>query len=188
LSEKEMLKHLKAIRAANKKIKGIEILAGAEVDILPDGKMDYSDKILEQLDLVIAAIHSHFKMPKKEMTERIIKSFQSKYVNIFAHPSGRLINEREAYEVDMEKVLSAAKKNNVAIEINSHPLRLDLTDVNCMRAKELGVKLVISTDAHSTDQLGLIKYGVITARRGWLEKKDILNTYPLDKLLKILKR
>lgn len=186
LTEKEVLAHIKKIKAANKKIKGIEILAGAEVDILPDGKLDYPDEILKQMDIVIAAIHSRFKTPKQEMTQRITKALENKYVNILAHPTGRLINEREAYEVDMEKVLQAAKKNNVAIELNTHPKRLDLTDVNCRRAKELGVKIVINTDAHSIDQLELMKYGVITARRGWLEAKNVINTLPLAKLRKLL--
>jgi DNA polymerase (family 10) len=120
------------------------------------------------------------------MTERVIKAFQNKHVNIFAHPSGRLIGERDPYEIDMEKVLQAAKKYNVAIEINAHPKRLDLTDAYCKRAKELGVKLIIATDAHSTNQLELMKYGVITARRGWLEAKNIINTFPLAKLRELL--
>jgi len=187
LNEREMLTHLKKIREANKKIKGIEILAGAEVDILPDGQLDYSDELLAQLDIVLAAVHSNFKMPKDKMTSRVIKALSNKYVNILTHPTGRLIGEREPYEIDLEKVLLAAKKYNVAIEINAHPRRLDLSDIYCMRAKKLGVKIIIATDAHSTDQLKLMKYGVITARRGWLEKKDILNTLSLDKLLKCLK-
>ncbi len=186
LNEREMLAHLKKIRAANKKIKGIKILAGAEVDILPDGNLDYSNETLQELDVVLAAIHSRFKMKREEMTGRIIKAFENKYVNIFTHPTGRLIGEREAYEVDMEKVLRAAKKYNVAVELNAHPYRLDLTDIYCKRAKELGVKIAISTDAHEVDQLELMKYGVITARRGWLEAKNVINTYPLDKLRKLL--
>jgi DNA polymerase (family 10) len=188
LTENEMQEHLLKIQAANKKIKGIEILAGAEVDILPDGTLDYSDDVLGQLDIVLAAIHSRFKMPKQEMTHRIVKALQNKYVNILVHPTGRLIGEREPYEIDMEKILQTAKKHNIAIEINAHPKRLDLADVYCLRAKELGVKLVICTDAHSVDQLELIKYGVITARRGWLEKKDVLNTFPLEKMLSKLKK
>jgi DNA polymerase (family 10) len=180
-----MLAHLKGIKAA--RVQGIKILAGTEVDILADGKLDYSDKVLAQLDLVVAAVHSSFKMPKEKMTERIIKAFQNKHVHIFAHPTGRLIGERDPYEVDLEEVLQAAKKYNVAIEINAHPKRLDLTDIYCKRAKELGVKLVISTDAHSTDQLELMKYGVITARRGWLEARNVLNTFPIKKLLRALK-
>ncbi len=183
LNEKEMLKHLKKIREADKKVKGIKILSGAEVDILPDGKLDYSDEVLKQLDIVLAAVHSRFKMPEKEMTERVIKAFQYKHVTIFTHPTGRLIGERDPYEIDMEKILQAAKKYNVAIEINAHPKRLDLTDVYCKRAKELGVKLTIATDAHSADQLELMKYGVVTARRGWLEKKDVINTLSLTKLI-----
>ncbi|MBN2058411.1 MAG: DNA polymerase/3'-5' exonuclease PolX [Candidatus Saganbacteria bacterium] len=186
LTEKEVLKHIQKIKAANRKVKGIEILAGSEVDIKPDGSMDYSDEVLAQLDIVLAAVHSRFKMPKQEMTERVIKALENKYVNILVHPTGRLLNEREAYEIDMEAVLQAAKKHKKMIEINAHPRRLDLTDINCMRARELGIRLAISTDAHSTDQLELMKYGVITARRGWLEKKDVANTLPLAQLKKLL--
>lgn len=186
LDDREMLAHVKKIKAANKKVKGVEILAGAEVDILPDGKLDLKDETLKELDIVLVAIHSRFKMPRKEMTERIIRAFQNKRAHIFVHPSGRLIGERDPYEVDMENVLQAAKKYNVAVEINAHPKRLDLTDIYCMRAKEIGTKLIIATDAHSTDQLELMKFGVITARRGWLEKKNILNTLPLAKMKKIL--
>jgi len=187
LNEKEVLQNIKKVKEANKKIKGIEILAGAEVDILPDGQLDYSDEILKQMDIVLVAVHSRFKMPKAEMTQRIIKALANKYVKILTHPTGRLLNEREAYEIDMEAVLKAAKKNNVIIEVNAHPKRLDLTDVNCRRAKELGVKVVINTDAHSVDQLDLMKYGVITARRGWLEAKNVVNTSSLKKLKSILK-
>ena len=186
LTEKEMQKHLKNIHQANKRIKGIEILAGAEVDILPDGKLDYPDEVLKQFDIVLAAIHSRFKMPKEEMTSRIIKALQNKYVKILTHPTGRLLNERAAYEVDMDKVLKTANKYNVAIEINANTRRLDLTDVYCKKAKGLGVKIVISTDAHSIDQLNLMQYGIITARRGWLEAKNVINSNPLDKLLKLL--
>jgi DNA polymerase (family 10) len=184
LTEKEVLQHIKKIREADQRIKGITILAGAEVDILPDGALDYSDDILAQLDIVLASIHSNFKMPKEKMTARVMRALENKYVKILTHPTGRLIGEREGYEIDMEKVLRAAKKYNVAIEINAHPKRLDLTDVYCMRAKELGVKVVIATDAHSADQLELMQYGAITARRGWLEKKDVLNTRSVDMLLK----
>lgn len=183
LTEAELLKHLKSIRAANKKIKGLEILAGAEVDILPDGSLDYSDETLKKLDIVICSIHSNFKMDKEKMTKRIVKALSNKYVKIFCHPTGRLIGDREAYAVDLEQVVQAAKKYKVAIEINAHPQRLDLTDIWCKRAKDLGVKIVISTDAHSIDQLELMKFGVMVARRGWLEKEDVLNTRPLRFLL-----
>lgn len=188
LTEQNMIKHLWSIKKAAKQTANIAILAGAEVDILADGSLDYSDEILSQLDLVVAAIHSGFKMPKDKMTNRIIKAMQNKHINILAHPTGRLLNERDPYEVDMEKILQAAKKYNIAIELNANPHRLDLTDIYCKRAKELGVKIVISTDAHSIDQIALMKYGVITARRGWLEAKDVMNTLPLPTLLKSLKR
>src|SRR3989339_225461 len=182
LTGKEMLGHLGKIKS----IKGIKVLAGVEVDILKDGSLDYPDEILKQFDLVVASIHSNFKMPKEQMTARVIRAFQNKYVNIFSHPTGRLINEREPYQIDLEEILKAAKKYNVAIEVNAHPKRLDLTDIWCKRAKELGVKVVVSTDAHSTDQLQLMKYGILTARRGWLEKKNVLNCLSHDKLLKSL--
>lgn len=187
LNDQETLKHVQEIRAAAKKVKGITILAGAEVDILPDGALDLKDEVLRQLDIVLASVHSNFKMPREEMTARVIKAFQNPYVKTFSHPTGRLLGEREPYEIDLEKVLAAAKKFGVALEVNAHPSRLDLNDAHCLLAKQSGVKLAINTDAHSTDQLGLMKYGVTTARRGWLEKKDVLNTMPLGRLLVELK-
>jgi DNA polymerase (family 10) len=187
LNEKELRENSKKIKAARAKVKGIAILAGAEVDIKPDGSLDYADELLAELDLVLASVHSNFKMPRQEMTARVLKALANKYVKILSHPTGRLIGEREPYEIDLEAVLTAAKEHGTAIEINAHPQRLDLTDVWCRRAKELGVKVAINTDAHSTDQLGLMKYGVITARRGWLEKKEVLNTLPLRQLLVELK-
>jgi len=186
MDEKRTLKHLKEIDRVNKKIQGIRVLKGAEVDILPDGRMDLPDSILKQMDLVIAAVHSNFKMPEDQMTRRILKALENKYVNILAHPTGRLIGEREAYKVDIEKVIAIAKKTKTALELNSHPQRLDLNDVNCRLAKDQGVLISINTDSHTTDQLNLMKYGIFTARRGWLEKKNILNALTLDKLLKIL--
>jgi DNA polymerase (family 10) len=186
LSEKEALKHIKEIHEANEKIKGIRILSGAEVDIKNDGSLDYSDEILRQFDWLIASIHANFKMPKDLMTARIIKAMENPYVCALGHPTGRLIGQREAYEVDMEAVLQACKKHKKAIEINSFPDRLDLTDIWCKRAKELGVKIIINTDSHQADQLELIKYGILTARRGWLAKEDVLNTLPLEKFLKAI--
>ncbi|MDD4178735.1 MAG: DNA polymerase/3'-5' exonuclease PolX [Candidatus Margulisbacteria bacterium] len=186
LNAKETLDNINKIKAAAKKIAGIKLLAGAEVDILPDGQLDLPDEILKLLDIVLVAVHSNFKMPRDKMTARVIKALSNKYACILTHPTGRLINEREPYAIDLEAILQAAKENNIIIEINAHPKRLDLTDVYCLRAKKLGIKLAINTDAHSVDQLGLMKYGVLTARRGWLEKKDVVNTLPLDKLLKLL--
>ncbi len=187
LSEKEALKHLKEIHEAGKKIRGIIILAGAEVDIKPSGEMDYSDEVLAQFDFIISSVHSNFKMPKDKMTARIIKAVQNPYVKALGHPTGRLIGRREPYEVDLEAVLKACHKSNTAVEINSFPDRLDLNDVWCKRAKELGVKIIINTDSHQTDQLDLIRYGIMTARRGWLTKKEVLNTLPLKEFLAALK-
>ncbi|MFA4844024.1 MAG: DNA polymerase/3'-5' exonuclease PolX [Candidatus Margulisiibacteriota bacterium] len=182
LTGRETLAEARKIRELDRKTSGIKLLAGAEVDILPDGRLDLPDEVLRELDIVLVSVHSSFKMPREKMTARVVRALQNKYVHILAHPTGRLINEREPYEIDLEAVLKAAKQNDVAVEINAHPKRLDLTDIYCRRAKELGVKLAINTDAHATDQLELMKYGVITARRGWLEKKDIINTRPLKQL------
>jgi len=185
-TEKEVLKELAYIDKLNSKLKGFRIIKGAEVDILPDGSLDYPDSVLKELEVVIAAIHSNFKMEKAKMTRRIIKAFQNQYVNILSHPTGRLIGVRDPYEVDMEEIIKAAKDTGTYLEINSFPERLDLCDIHAKRAKEEGVLISIDTDAHSAIQLEYIKYGVMTARRGWLEKKDVVNAQPIDKLLKLL--
>ncbi|MBI5701082.1 DNA polymerase/3'-5' exonuclease PolX [Candidatus Saganbacteria bacterium] len=187
LTSIEALAQIKEIKDAAKHIHGIHILAGVECDIKPDGSMDYKDEILKQFDFVIASVHSNFKMQKDKITERIIKAVNNPYVKVLGHPSGRLIGERAPYDVDMEEVLKACKKTGTAVEINSYPNRLDLTDIWCMRAKKLGVKMIISTDSHRTGHLHLMKYGVLVARRGWLEKQDILNTLPYEKFIKALK-
>jgi DNA polymerase (family 10) len=185
-TEKEFLKELEYIDKLNSKIKGFRILKGVEIDILPDGTLDYSNEILKEVEVVIAAIHSNFKMEKARMTKRIMKAMQNKYVNILSHPTGRLIGKRDPYEVDIEDIIKAAKDSGTYLEINAYPERLDLSDVHCKRAKEERVLMAIDTDSHAALQLEMIKYGVMTARRGWLEKKDVINTFPLDKLLKLL--
>lgn len=186
LDEKRLLKHCQEIDELQKKYPQIRVLKGAEVDILSDGKLDYSDKILKKLDIVIASIHSRFKSQKEEMTKRIIKALENKYVNIFSHPTGRLINEREPYEVDIEKLFETARENNVFLEINSFPSRLDLKDINIKLALEHEVKFAINSDSHSTEHLKYIELGIAQARRGWLESKDILNTLSKQKVEKIL--
>ncbi|PIU50741.1 DNA polymerase III [Candidatus Desantisbacteria bacterium CG07_land_8_20_14_0_80_39_15] len=180
-------KKIEEIEKLNKKIKGITILAGAEVDIKADGTLDYPDEILKELDIVIAAVHSGFKMDQEKMTRRIIKGIENKYVHILAHPLGRLINKRDPYKVDVEHLIKTAAETKVMLEINAHPERLDLPDIYCRRAKDQGITIVIDTDAHHIDQMGFMKFGIGVARRGWLEKKDVLNTLPLDALLKKLK-
>jgi DNA polymerase (family 10) len=157
-----------------------------EVDILPDGKLDYPDALLKEIDIVFASVHSNFKMGKAEMTKRIISAMKNKYVHVLSHPTGRLIGQREPYEVDLDQILNAAKDTGTFIELNGNPIRLDLDDIHCRKAKELGILIVITTDSHATSQLGLMRYGVLTARRGWLEKKDVLNTLAYGNLIKTL--
>lgn len=187
LTAERVLKQLREIKKINQKVKGIRILSGIEVDIKKDGSLDLPNKVLEKLDLVVASVHTAFRQPKEEMTKRIIKAIQNPNVDIIGHPTGRLINEREPYELDLEAIMKEAKKTGTALELNSFWNRLDLNDVNCRMAKNMGVKIAISTDAHNIMELEIIKFGVATARRGWLEKKDVLNTLSINQLLKILK-
>jgi len=188
LTEKEALAHMKRIDDANKKISGIEVIRGIEVDIMRDGTLDFPDSLLKEIDIVFASVHSNFKMEKSEMTKRIIKAMKNRYVHVLSHPTGRLIGEREAYKVDLDEVLNAAKDTGTFIELNAYPSRLDLDDIHCRKAKELGILIAITTDAHSTVQLQNMRYGVLTARRGWLEAGDVLNSLSLPRLLKKLRQ
>ena len=188
LDEKRLAKHLQEVEKAGGKIPGIRILKGVEVDILADGSLDLKDDILKECDVVLASVHSRFNMEEGEMTRRIIKAIGNPHVSILAHPTGRLILEREAYKVNLKEVFQAAIDHGVVLEINAYPDRLDLRDVDARMAKEMGARLVISTDAHSTGQLELMKFGVFTARRGWVEARDVINTLPLPPLLKILRK
>jgi DNA polymerase (family X) len=178
LSEKRMEEHIQRLRAADKKGLGIRVLVGSEVDILKDGSLDYSDEILAQLDVVVCSIHSYFNLDRAAMTERMLAAIENPYTQIIGHPTGRLLLKREALDYDIEKVLDACAKHGVAMECNSYPDRLDLKDVYLRMCKERGVKVVISTDSHVAGNLAFIKYGVTMARRGWLEKKDVINTLP----------
>ncbi len=187
LDEKRLLKQMKEIDKINKKINGIKILKSAEVNILENGSLDIKNEVLAMLDYVIIGIHSGFKMKKDRMTERIIKAMKNPYVDIVAHLTARKIKEREECNIDFDKILQVAKENNVILEINSQPIRLDLNDQNIRRAKNVGVKMVINTDFHHKDQLKYMKFGIYQARRGWAEKQDVINTQPLDKLLKFFK-
>jgi len=184
LTEEELLQQLQEIQALNKRFKGFRFLAGIEVDIRADGSLDFPDEVLAKLDIVVAAIHSGFKQAKEAMTKRIVKAMENPHVHIIAHPTGRLIGEREGYELDWEEVLRVARETNTAMEINSYPARLDLNDLNTRRAKEAGVSLAISTDAHTLSQLETMALGVATARRGWLTKMEVLNTLSAEALLK----
>ena len=188
LDEKGLARHLQEIEKVGRQISGMRIFKGVEVDILADGSLDLKDDILKECDVVLASVHSRFNMEEGEMTRRIIKAIQNPYVSILAHPTGRLILEREAYKVNLKEVFQAAIDRGVVMEINAYPDRLDLRDVDARMAKEMGAKLVISTDAHSIVQLELMKFGVFTARRGWVEAKEVINTLPLPALLKILRK
>lgn len=188
LSDKELKEQIREIQKLNKRLKGFRVLAGIEVDILKDGTLDYSDELLRQLDFVVAAIHSGFKQSREQITERIVKACENKWVDVIAHPTGRLLGERAPYEVDLDKVIKVAKQTGTFLEINAYPKRLDLNDIHSRKAKEGGVKISIGTDAHTLDQLDYMTIALTAARRGWLEKKDVLNTLPVDRLLKKLKR
>ncbi len=162
------------------------ILKGTECDILADGSLDLPDKVLKKFDVVVASVHSRFRMTEKEMTERVINALKNPYVKILGHPSGRLINQREPYEIDMPKVIRAAIAAGVALEINSQPSRLDLFDYYCKMAREWGAKFSIDSDSHHFTQIDFLKYGVAVAKRGWLRKEDVINTMPLAELVKAL--
>jgi len=192
LNENQLAEQRKEIDKINKQLaignKQLKVLQGCEANILNDGSIDIKDEALKKLDFVIAGIHSNFKMEKEKMTERIIQAMKNPSVDIIAHPTGRILKRRDEYECDFNKILRTAKETGTVLEINSFPERLDLNDQNIRKAKEVGVKMVINTDSHHKDQLRLIEFGIAQARRGWAEKDDIINTQPLEKLLKIFKK
>ena len=187
MDEKRTLEQIKKIHAANQRVRGIRLLAGIEVDIKKDGSLDLDDEVLAQLDVVVASVHSYMNLERAEMTERILAAIENPYTQIIAHPTGRLVLRRDPFEYDMEKILDAAARHGVAMECNAYPDRLDLRDVHLRMAKQRGVKIVISTDSHSAGNLTFMKYGVETARRGWIEKKDVINTQPLEEFLAALR-
>ncbi len=178
----ELREHVKAIKKVAEKV-GIAILTGTECDILPDGRLDYPDDVLQDLDVVVASIHSRFRMTQEELTARLVQAIENPHVDIIGHLTGRLLGKRDAYELDLERVIEAARRTETALEINASPERLDLRDVHARMAKDHGVKLVVNTDAHSRYQLRYMEFGIGVARRAWLEAKDVLNTMPLKQLL-----
>jgi DNA polymerase (family 10) len=182
LTPERVEKKRQQIQEINSRLKRFRLLFGTELDILTDGNLDYSDDLLEKFDWVVASIHSGFKQPREKITARIIAAMENPLVDCIAHPTGRLIGQRPPYEVDVEAILKAAARTKTAIEINANYERLDLDDVWCRRAKDLGVKLAIGTDAHRLEQLDLFRLGIAVARRGWLERKDVVNTLSLKKL------
>ena len=187
LTDERALAHIAKIRAVGKKMKGIRIFAGIEVDILTDGTLDLSDSVLEQMDIVIASVHSQFSQDRDTMTARLLKAVENPNVSMIGHPTGRLLLRRDAYQFDLDAVLRAAAKNKVAMELNSYPDRLDLSDVHLRMAKQHGVKIVINTDSHHTSHMEKIRYGITQARRAWLTKEDVLNTLPPQEFAKTMK-
>ncbi|MBE0574841.1 MAG: DNA polymerase/3'-5' exonuclease PolX [Desulfuromonadales bacterium] len=188
LDRKRLEQQIEEIDKLSERYPGFRILKGIEVDILKDGSLDLPDAVLKKLDLTVCSIHSHFELSSHRQTERIIRAMDNPHFNIFGHPSGRLINERDAYQVDMEKIIKSAKERGCFLELNAHPDRLDLNDIHCRMAREAGVKVAISTDAHSAQGLQNMKYGIYQARRGWLSKGDVINTRKVADLLKLLHR
>jgi len=182
LSPKRLANQIKQIRKLNQQLKGITILAGTEVDILADSSLDFDDKLLADLDFVIAAIHSGLAGSRQKVTTRTLKAMDNPYVNCIAHPTGRLIGQREPMDIDMAAVIKHAVQTHTALEVNANPWRLDLKDTHCRMAIKMGVKLVIGTDAHSIAGLGLMGFGVATAARGWATKTDVLNTRSAAKI------
>lgn len=188
LDAEKLAENIKRIDKFNETQNDFIVLKGIEVDILEDGSLDLPDFILKELDIVVCSIHYKFNLPEKKQTERILRAMDNPYFNILGHPTGRLINEREPYDIDMEKIMQKAKENNCFLEINSHPSRLDLNDHYVKMGREIGIKFSIASDAHSIRDLDFMKYGVSQARRGWLEAKDVINTRNINRLKKLLKK
>ena len=179
---------IREVKKLNRLKKNIRILCGAEVDILRDGLLDYPESVLREFDFIIAAIHSGLRQSRAQLTRRIISACENKYVNIIAHPTGRLFGVREPSDFSFDEVIRAAAANKVALEINSYPQRMDLDDIHCMRAVSEGVKISIGSDAHAVENMRFMRFGVGIARRGWLERKDVINCWDIDRLEQWLKK
>jgi DNA polymerase (family 10) len=187
LDPPRLMQQIDEVDRLNDTLKGITILKGIEVEILADGSLDLEDKVLARLDLVIGTVHSNFGLPLEKQTERILRAMDHRYFSMLAHPTGRLLNEREPYQVDIPRIIHKASDRGCFLELNSNPRRLDLYDIYCQMAKEQGVPVSINSDAHSIDDFKYLAFGVAQARRGWLEKDDVLNTRSLTQLRKLLK-
>ena len=183
LSDEDLLRHTDEVRAAAERYTDIRVLAGTEVDIRQDGTLDYPDELLAQLDFVVASLHSGFKQDRASLTARVVKAMQNPNVRVIGHPTGRLLGDRDAYELDFDEVMKAAARTRTCLEVNANFHRLDLSDVLCRKANEMGVHLIINTDSHNYDDLLNLPYGVATAQRGWVERDRVLNAQPLDQLL-----
>ncbi len=183
LSDEDLMKHTEECRALDSKYSDIRVLAGTEVDIRQDGSLDYSDELLAKLDFVVASVHSGFKQDRATLTSRVVRAMQNPYVRVIGHPTGRLLGDRDPYELDMDQVMKEAARTRTCLEVNSNFHRLDLNDLHCRKARELGVHVIISTDSHNYDDLLNLPYGVATAQRGWTEKDRVLNARPVEEML-----
>jgi DNA polymerase (family 10) len=188
LGEDELERQIDEIEELNADLRGIRLLKSTEVDILEDGSLDFPDTLLKKLDLVVASVHSRFNLDEDRQTERLIRAMDNPHVSIIGHPTGRQIGQREPYPLDMERVIEAAKERGCALELNANPIRLDLNDLHCRMAAERGVRISVSTDAHSTGGLDHIRHGIGQARRGWLSAADVLNTRSWRDLSRVLRR
>jgi len=188
LDEPRALAHAAAVRERNGRFGNLTLLAGIECDILPDGRLDLADDCLAQLDIVIASLHSALNQEPEQMTDRLLRAIECRWVDVLGHPTGRLILKREGHKADMTRVIEAAAAAGVALEINSQVDRLDLDDLHARRARDAGARIVIDSDAHSTTALGQVRWGVTVARRAWLAAADVLNTRPVEALQRALRR
>jgi DNA polymerase (family 10) len=184
LNKHRLLQQIKEVKKLDEKYSEIKIIAGTECDIKSDGSMDYSDDVLEQLDWVVASIHIGMQRDEETITNRILDAIYNPNTRVIGHPTGRLIQKRNSYQVNLDKIFEAAVEQNVFMEINCNPSRLDLRDVDSRRAKEMGVKMALGTDAHSGSQMEFLPLGVAVARRGWLESADVVNTWSIEKVLR----
>jgi DNA polymerase (family X) len=183
LSDEDLMKHTDECRALDAKYSDIRVLAGTEVDIRQDGTLDYSDELLASLDFVVASIHSGFKQDKASLTMRVVRAMQNPYVRLIGHPTGRLLGDRDAYQLDLDEIMKEAARTRTCLEVNSNFHRLDLNDTHCRKAREMGVRVIINTDSHNYDDLLNLPYGVATAQRGWIEKDHVLNAQPVEEML-----
>ena len=183
LSDEDLMKHTDECRALDAKFSDIRVLAGTEVDIRQDGTLDYSDELLAKLDFVVASLHSGFKQAKASLTMRVVRAMQNPYVRVIGHPTGRLLGDRDAYELDLDEIMKEAARTRTCLEVNSNFHRLDLNDTHCRKAREMGVRVMINTDSHNYDDLLNLPYGVATAQRGWIEKDHVLNAQPVEEML-----
>lgn len=188
MDEEKVMEQAKEIEKLRERFDDIYIFHGIEANIMKDGSLDVSNSLLKQVDVVLASVHSAFRMEEKEMTARVIKAIENEYVDILAHPTCRIIQKREPIKIDMEKVLEVAKDNDIIMEINAYPDRLDLNDIHTKMAVDMGVKISIGTDAHNKEHLKFYELGTAVARRGWAKKEDVINTYSIEKLMKLFEK